>query len=174
MAFYGLDLNRQNPEFTKAMFLVWMPQFKEFLNTQEGDVYFNEMYEVANSKIFKSIFGGDWKLAMSYCIAHYLQLVADNMEVPSGSTLSEVAGGGNIKGVLSQASVGQFSKSYDIDKTVLSNKESAFWNQTSYGAALMALLATKSLPSIFVVTSNPQPFPKNGRPVRFPFINNGD
>lgn len=167
---YGLDLNRQNPEFTKAMFLVWMPQFKEFVNTEEGNVYYQEMYELANAKVYKSVFGSDWKIAMSLCIAHYLQLVANNLEVPSGSTLEQIAGGGTIKGVLSQASVGNFSKSYDIDKTVLSNKESMFWNQTSYGAALMALLQTKSLPSIFVVTSNPHPY--NPRRIRFPFINN--
>ena len=54
-------------------------------------------------------------------------------------------------------SVGGFSKAYDIDKTMSSDDEAKFWNQTSYGAALWALLKTKNVASIFVVTSHPIP-----------------
>ena len=108
-----------------------------------------------NNKIFKSIYGSDWELAMSYAIAHYLTLISNQEQSPSGDTLQGIAGGGSIKGVLSSASVGGFSKTYDIDKTILSEDEALFWNQTSYGAALMALLKTKAVSSIMVVTSGP-------------------
>lgn len=54
-------------------------------------------------------------------------------------------------------SIGEFSKTYDIDKTMVSSDDAMFWNQTSYGAALMTLYKTKAVPSIFVVTSNPIP-----------------
>lgn len=155
MAIIGIYTNRTNPSFTSSDFIFWMPQYKNFIETQEGQTYFNKIYTIVNQKIFKSIFGTDWELAMSYAIAHYLTLIANQMGAPSGSTLSSIAGGGNIKGVLSSASVGGFSKSYDIDKTLLSTDESKFWNQTSYGAALMALLQTKSVASIMVVTSGP-------------------
>lgn len=157
MAVIGIQLDRKNPEFTKCMFTFWMPQFKMFMETDEGEMYFNELYEVVNNKIFYSIFGSDWKLAMSYGIAHYLTLIANQQQAPSGTSLESIAGGGAIKGVLSSMSVGAFSKSYDIDKTMISENEAAFWNQTSYGAALMALLKTKAVPSILVVTSNPLP-----------------
>lgn len=169
MAIYGTILNRENPPFTIQNFLIWMPQYTKFMATQEGQNYFNEIYEIVNAKIFKSIFGTDWKLAMSYAIAHYLQLIANNLGAPSGSTLQEIAGGGTIKGILSSASVGSFSKSYDIDKTVISDKEATFWNQTSFGAALMALLQTKSVPSIMVVTSGPD-YP----PIKSPFTPRND
>ena len=93
---------------------------------------------------------------MSYGIAHYLTLIAQQMESPSGSTLSEIAGGGNIKGVISSASIGGFTKTYDLGRTMVGSEEALFWNQTSYGASLMALLKTKAVPSMFVVTNDPK------------------
>lgn len=154
MALIGIQLDRTNPVFTINDFTFWMPQFKKYMLTDDGISAFNNLYEIANNKIFKSIFGTDWKLAMSLCITHYLTLIANQLQAPSGDTLETIAGGGNFKGVLSSASVGGFSKSYDIDKTLISEDESKFWNQTSFGASLMALLKTKAVPSILVVTSD--------------------
>ncbi len=164
MALFGLVINKKNPEFTKFDFIFWMPQFKNFIETDEGNTYFNKIYTLANRKVFYSIFGSDWELAMSYVIAHYLTLIANQLSVPSGDTLEGIAGGGTIKGVLSSASVGSFSKSYDIDKTVSSDNEAKFWNQTSYGASYWALKQSKPIPSIFVVTPNPA-----GKCIKSPF-----
>lgn len=155
----GTQIDKHNPEFTSEDFVFWMPQFKEYIQTEEGQVAFRNLYAVANDKIFESIFGVDWRLAMSYCIAHYLTLIAQQVQAPAGSSLAEIAGGGVTRGVLSSASIGGFSKDYDLDKTMLSTEEAMFWNQTSYGASLMALLKTKALPSIFVVTNDPRPEP---------------
>lgn len=155
MALIGIQLDRKNPEFTSDDFAFWMPQYAAFLKTEEGKRYFDKLYPLVNNKIFVSIFGTDWELAMSYAIAHYLTLIANQLQTPAGDSLEGIAGGGVTKGVLSSMSVGAFSKSYDIDKTMLSEDEALFWNQTSYGAALMALLKTKAIPSIMVVTSNP-------------------
>ena len=157
MAIIGIQTDRKNPPFTVADFTFWMPQFKQFMETDEGQTMFDNLYEIANNKIFKSIYGSDWKLAMSYCIAHYATIIAQQQQAPSGSTLAEVAGGGVTRGVLSSMSIGEFSKTYDIDKTMVSSDDAMFWNQTSYGAALMTLYKTKAVPSIFVVTSNPIP-----------------
>lgn len=161
MAIIGINTNKTNPLFRISDFLLWMPQYKNFLNTLDGLKYFNSLFEIANNKIFYSIFGTDWKLAMSYCVAHYLTLISNQLGAPSGSSLETIAGGGNFKGVLASASIGDFSKSYDIDKTMLSSDEALFWNQTSYGASLMALYKTKAIPSMFVVTSNPVPGSQN-------------
>ena len=157
MAIIGIQTNKCNPPFTIADFTFWMPQFKNFMATDEGKAMFENLYEIANDKISKSIFGSDWKLAMSYCIAHYATLIAQQQQTPSGETLESIAGGGVTRGVLASASVGGFSKTYDIDKTMSSEEEAKFWNQTSYGAALWALLKTKNIASIFVVTSHPVP-----------------
>ena len=157
MAIIGIQIDRNNPPFTTDDFTFWMPQYAKFITTDEGQKYFDKLYDVVNNKIFKSIFGSDWELAMSYAIAHYLTLIANQQGAPSGSTLAEIAGGGNFKGVLSSATVGGFTKSYDIDKTLISEDEAKFWNQTSYGASLMSLLKTKGIPSIMVITSDSIP-----------------
>ena len=153
MSLIGIQTYKKNPDFNIDDLTFWMPQLKKYAKTEEGQKYINKLISIANKKIFYSIWGSDWELAMSYCIAHYLTLIAMQEQAPSGDTLAGIAGGGVIRGLLSSASIGEFSKSYDIDKTVVSEDEAKFWNQTSYGAALMALYKTKAIPSIFVVTS---------------------
>lgn len=157
MAIIGIVTNKENPPFTIEDFTFWMPQFSNFMATLEGQRYFDKLYPIANNKIFYSIFGTDWEVAMSYCIAHYATLIGQQQQAPAGDTLAEVAGGGTIKGVLQSATIGQFNKSYDLTKTMLDSQEALFWNQTSYGAQLMALYKTKAVPSILVVTSYPIP-----------------
>lgn len=156
MALIGIQLDRTNPSFSSEDFVFWMPQYAKFIATEEGQKYFNKIYSLVNNKIFKSIFGSDWELAMSYAIAHYLTLIANQIQSPSGDTLQGIAGGAT-HGVLSSMTVGSFNKTYDLDKSMVSENEALFWNQTSFGAALMALLKTKAVPSILVVTSNPIP-----------------
>ena len=156
MAIIGIQLNRENPEFTSDDFIFWMPQYSKFIATVEGQKYFNKIYTLVNNKIFYSRFGSDWELAMSYAIAHYFTLIANQIQAPSGDTLQGIAGGAT-HGVLSSMTVGSFTKTYDLDKSMLTEDEAMFWNQTSFGAALMALLKTKAVPSILVVTSNPIP-----------------
>lgn len=153
MAIIGITLDRKNPEFTSDDFIFWMPQYTKFIATENGQKYFTKLYNVANNKVFYSIFGTDWELAMSYVIAHYLTLIANQLGAPAGDSLEQIAGGGVTRGVLSSASVGGFSKSYDIDKTLSEDDEAKFWNQTSYGQAYWALLKTKAVPTMMVVTN---------------------
>lgn len=153
MALIGITINRTNPAFSVDDFIFWMPQYAKFMQTEQGMQYFDKLCSIANNKVFKSIFGTDWELAMSYCIAHYLTIIANRLGAPAGDTLAEIAGGGATQGVLSSASVGGFSKSYDIDKTISQDDEAKFWNQTSYGQAYWALLKTKAVPTMLVVTN---------------------
>lgn len=157
MAIIGIQINRNNPTFTIQDFTFWMPQFKKYCETADGQIAYENLYEIANNKIFKSIYGSDWKYAMSLCIAHYLTLIAQQMQAPAGDTLAGIAGGGVTRGVLANAGVGSFNKSYDLSKTMSDVEEAKFWNQTSYGSSLWALLKTKPIPSIMVITSNPLP-----------------
>lgn len=162
MAIFGITLDRKNPDFTIDDFIIWMPQFTKFMNTEKGKTYFDKLYKIVNAKIFESIYGTDWELAMSYAIAHYLTLIANQLGAPAGDSLENIAGGGTTNGVLSSASVGGFSKTYELGATLVEEDESKWWNQTSYGQALMALLKTKAIPSIMVVTNGPETAPDNG------------
>lgn len=153
MALIGITIDRQNPEFTINDFTFWMPQYTKFCATEQGQKYFNKIYSIVNKKVFHSILGTDWELGMSYVIAHYFTLIANQLGAPSGDTLDSIAGGGTTQGVLSSATVGSFSKQYDIDKTISQDDEAKFWNQTSYGQAYWALLKTKAIPTMMVITS---------------------
>lgn len=158
MAILGTYVDRTNPEYTIADFVFWMPQYKKYCQTEDGITMFNNLYPIANNKIFYSIWGSDWKYAMSLCIAHYSYLIAIQQTAPSGDTLPQIAGGGVTKGTISSASIGGFTKSYDLGYTAFqaSNfQDAGFWNQSSYGMALYALYKTKAVPTIFVVTDGP-------------------
>ena len=117
-----------------------------------AETLFDKLYQKANNKIFYSIFGTDWDYAMSLCIAHYMILIAMQAQNPLGSDLSSLASGNNYQGILSSMSVGSFTKSFDLAKTMIDSDDAKWWNMTSFGAALMALYKTKGVPSIFVVT----------------------
>ena len=65
MAIIGIQLDRNNPEFSAADFAFWMPQYSKFIATEDGQKHFDKIYKLVNNKIFYSIFGSDWELAMS-------------------------------------------------------------------------------------------------------------
>ena len=157
MPIIGISTNKNNPPYTKADFLVWLPQFEAYLATEKGTQQFNTLYSMANQRVYKSIFGTDWSFAMALYIAHYMAIIADNMTTPVGNTLESIAGAGTLKGVVTSANVGGFSKTIDTKLTISEEKEALFWNQTKWGAQFYAILASKPIPSMFVVITNPIP-----------------
>lgn len=154
MAILGIDIDRKNPEYSKEKFLIYQPQFSKFLETDQGKELWDEFYEIANNTIFKSIYGSYWAYAMSLAIAHNIELVKMVSQYPSGENIGEITSGGNT-GVLTSVGIGSFSKSWDLNYTATQSEEAMFWNQTPYGMRLMALLKTRPIQSIFVVTSGP-------------------
>lgn len=162
MAIIGTYTNKTNPQFTTAEFTVWFPQFKQFLLTQDGQATWNVVYPMANDMIFKSLYGPTWSRAISLMIAHLMTLIAQQQQVPSGDTLESIAGLGDTRGVMSSANVGGFSVSYDINKTMSEEEEAKWYNLTSFGAELYALMKTRHIATIFVVTSGPIPGPWPG------------
>lgn len=155
MAILGTFVDKKNPEYTLNDFLFWLPQFR---NIEGLQTLFDNLYPIANNKIFFSIFGTDWKYAMSLCIAHYAWIIGQNEVVQPATSLADIAGGSpTTGGILSSATIGGFNKSYDLDRSMISGNDKIWWNQSAYGKALMNLLGTKGNPAILVVTSNPVP-----------------
>lgn len=139
----------------------------------ELQLMFNALYPIAYGKIFYTVFGKDWYYAMSLCIAHYNYLI--NIQVPNTLSpnkkigLSDVTGGGVTRGVMTSASIGGFTKSYDLGYTALTTEDALFWNQSAYGMSLYALFKAKSTLTMFVVTNGPlipgtPPFNRFGDP----------
>lgn len=154
MAIIGIQTDKQNPPYTVDDFCFWIPQYSKYMHTEDGIKYFNKLYPMLNNKIFYSIFGTDWEYAMSLGIAHYLTLIGRQLSRPVGKTLGEIANDTSINGVLTSMSVGGFSKSYDYGSVMKSGEDEAmFWNQTPYGISFYALMKSKAIPSIFVVTN---------------------
>lgn len=170
MALLGTIIDRTNPpkaidadgkptrEYTLDTFKFWMPAFKNVDPTELQTMYDN-LFPIAYDKIFYSVFGADWYYAMSLCIAHYNYLI--NIQIPNNIdpntpiSLTDVTGGGVSRGVMTNATIGGFSKTYDFGLTALSSEEALFWNQSSYGMSLMALYKSKSTLTAFVVTDGP-------------------
>lgn len=125
----------------------------------ELQVMYNALFPIAYGKIFYTVFGKDWYYAMSLCIAHYNYLI--NIQIPNSISpnrkigLSDVTGGGVTRGVMTNASIGGFSKTYDLGYTALTTEEALFWNQSSYGMSLLALFKSKATLTMFVVTNGP-------------------
>ncbi len=154
MAIVGTYTDKKNPEYTIDDFCFWIPKMAKFMKTEEGVRYFNKLYPIANNKVFYSVFCSDWEYAMSLVIAHYATLIGKQMSRPSGDTLADAAGGSDVQGVLTNMSVGGFSKTYDFGSIIKSGTDEAmFWNQTSYGVSFYSLMKSKSLPHIMVVTN---------------------
>lgn len=154
MAIVGTYTDKNNPEYTIDDFCFWIPKMAKFMKTDEGLRYFNKLYPIANNKVFYSVFCSDWEYAISLVIAHYATLIGRQLTRPSGDTLEDATSGSEVQGVLTNVSVGGFSKSYDFDSIVKSSTDEAmFWNQTSYGISFYALMKSKSLPNIMVVTN---------------------
>ena len=170
MALLGTIVDRTNPpkaidadgKPTRAYsiedFKFWVPSFKN-VKAEELQTMYDNLFPIAYGKIFYSVFGMDWYYAMSLCIAHYNYMIynqiPNNLDPSLEISLSDVTGGGVPSGVMTNASIGGFSKTYDYGLTTGSGEEALFWNQSKYGMSLMALYKSKATLTAFVVTDGP-------------------
>lgn len=156
MAILGApEISIDQPEFTIDDFKFWVPIYSRAIDTDEGKIAYNNIYPIALEKIQYSIFGVDWKKAMALCIAHYITILGKQQAQPAPATIQEAAMLGTTKGVLTSASVGGFSQSFDLDRSLSNTKDSIFWNQTMFGADLYNLYMSKPILSMIVVTPGP-------------------
>ena len=140
-------VSRKNPPFTRNQFTTFIPAMKEFIDTEEGRNVFDAYKPIANSKVFKTMMGEEWYMAMALCIAHYISLWAQNaslVERGAGATVAGVAALGQARGLMTSFSVGEVSKSYDFSHTMHDKGiDTIFWNQTEYGRQFYAIWAPK-------------------------------
>lgn len=147
--------SRKNPVFTRHQFSLFIPAMEEFMNTDKGREVFDIYKPIANSKVFHSMMGDEWYIAMALCIAHYISLWAQNASLAergAGMSLSAVAALGQPKGLITSFSVGDVSKSYDFNATMhQKDTDTIFWNQTEYGRQFYAIWAPKQPFSVGLV-----------------------
>lgn len=156
MAILGApEISAEQPEFTIEDFKFWMPIFSKAIETPDGQVMYNNLYPIALEKIQYSIFGVDWKKAMSLCIAHYATIISRQKSQPIPDTLEQAAALGTTKGVLTSAGVGGFNQTFDLERSLSNTRDAIFWNQTQWGAELYNLFISKPVLSMVVVTPGP-------------------
>lgn len=145
---------KDNPKFTIDDFTFWIPDYESYCKTQDGIKMFNKLKRLANSKILYSVFGTDWEMAMSLCIAHYATIIGKQKQLPAGQTLAEASSRGGSTGVLTGMTLGNFGKTYDLERSMSDSTDARFWNQTKYGQQLYNLFESKGVFTILVVTSD--------------------
>ena len=156
MAILGApEISNEQPEFTIDDFKFWMPIFSKAIDTKEGQVMYNNLYPIALEKIQYSIFGADWKKAMSLCIAHYATIIGNQQATPAPGTIAQAAAMGTTKGIITTAGIGQFNQTFDVDRSLSNTQDAIFWNQTQWGAELYNLFMSKPILSMIVVTPGP-------------------
>lgn len=137
MPVFGLRKNTKNPEFKDAIFLMFCPELKSYLENPDNQLKYNYFKSLANQRIKKVVFGSDWEMAMSYCIAFYLTEIIKS-ENEGSPSLSKLASSSNPQGRVDSYTVGSLSKSMNFESIMLTTEDALFWNQNKWGVKLFA------------------------------------
>lgn len=129
--------------YTKDMFLEDYPPFKN-KNTGEcfiPDSMLTVFLNMCNNIVSEARWGESWRLAAGLFVAHYatlyLRTIKDN---PEGSTSAEGAvGSGTLYGIISSATLGDASVSYDTSAATNLTTNWGQWNLTSFGQQYASL-----------------------------------
>lgn len=123
--------------YTAAMFLEDFPPFK---NSTTGEcliptAMMTSFLAMCNDMVSPDRWGEMWRLAAGLFIAHYATLYLKNIKgAPNGSSsISQAADSGTLLGVVTSASLGDASVSYDTSAATNLTTNWGHWNLTSYG-----------------------------------------
>lgn len=123
--------------YTLAMFYADYPQFKK-ANTEAGfvpqaimDVYIR----MANNTVSPDRWGEAWRVGVGLFVAHFVTMyLRQNKGNTGGSaTAAQAADSGALIGIVSSASLGDASVSYDTSTATQATANWGQWNLTTYG-----------------------------------------
>lgn len=129
--------------YTLAMFFADFPQFKK-TGTETGfipDAVINTFIAMANNTIAEARWGESWRFACGLFVAHYATMyLRQNKGNATGSAnASQAADSGALVGVVSSASLGDASVSYDTSVATQATQNWGQWNLTTYGQQYASL-----------------------------------
>ena len=129
--------------YTVAMFYQDYPQFKK-ANTEAGfvpDSIMNVFIKMVNSTVSPDRWGETWRLGAGLFVAHYVTMyLRQNKGNTTGSTTAEKAAeSGALLGIVSSASLGDASVSYDTSAATQATQNWGQWNLTTYGQQYASL-----------------------------------
>ena len=117
----GYPINGTNPVYTRAEFKLLIPELAKFIDGESGTLAYDIYFAKANDLVNIDQFYGDWLDAITYFIAHHIQLL--NMRREGSYSLNEVANQG----------VGGLPSTEVYNYSMNDKDSSLFWNQTKYG-----------------------------------------
>ena len=132
-----------NPSYASTDFLIYCPEFTNILADPTYLALFNSLEDMANHCLDYKLFGAQWKMVMSYYIAHYLiksleriasvnsidtantgQMISNLATQPLGIVIKEDLGGENLS-YDNLLEIGTFKDAGDFLTTVYGR---TFWD----------------------------------------------
>ena len=165
--FFGLTGNASNivpnniSEYTQEMFLEDFPQFatKETSTDDPPVVTYiswvpaqilTQFIIMANAAIQERRWFEKWRWAMGLYIAHYATLYLRAFSDGSPSTAAS-ANSGAVIGLVTSASLGDSSVSYDTKAIVAATEKWGAWNATTYGQILVTEARLVSMGGAYII-----------------------
>lgn len=136
-------IDGQQGAYTTSMFIEDYPPFKS-KTTGECLVpvsMMNTFLAMANDIVSPDRWGESWRLAIGLFVAHYATLYLKTIQNnPDGSSnLASAAASGQMFGVVTSASLGDASVSYDTSAATNLTTNWGQWNLTAYGQQYASL-----------------------------------
>ena len=142
-------------EYTGKMFGEDFPQFTIKTGPKSKKslippLILQQFIDMANAAIQEQRWFEKWRLAMGLYIAHYATLYLRMYSDGSASAQAAAASGGLI-GVVSSASLGDSSVSYDTRALVAATEKWGAWNSTTYGQVLVTEARLISMGGAYII-----------------------
>lgn len=141
--------------YTEAMFYEDFPQFRK-AGTSSGFVpatMMNVFIRMVNSTVSEDRWFEQWRLAAGLFVAHYVTMyLRQNGGAPDGSaTAKKAADSGALLGIVSSASLGDASVSYDTSAVTQATQQWGQFNLTSYGQQFASIARLYCLGGAYVI-----------------------
>lgn len=141
--------------YTLAMFFEDFPQFKK-AGTDAGfipDAIINTFIAMANNTVSMERWGEAWRFACGLFVAHYATMyLRQNKGNDTGSaTAAQAADSGALIGIVSSASLGDASVSYDTSTATQATANWGQWNLTTYGQQYASLARLHVLGGSYII-----------------------
>jgi hypothetical protein len=141
-----IPLEGERGSYTEEMFREDFPQF-----TLEAvpETMLAQFIEMANTSVQPSAWGSWWRYASGLFVAHFGALYMRTYN--DGTSPVSVASGATQTGLISSATMGDTSISYDNSAIVAGSEKWGTWNATEYGAQLATLARMVGIGGMYVI-----------------------
>jgi hypothetical protein len=142
--------------YTLAMFYEDFPQFKKENTESEGFVpstLMNMFIAMCNQTVSQARWEEMWRFACGLFVAHYVTayLRQSRGNVDGSKSAAQVADSGALLGIVSSATLGDASVSYDTSNVTQATQNWGQFNLTSYGQQYASLARIYCIGGAYVI-----------------------